>query len=243
MEPQPALMFVPSGSAATTARLGAKLTEHPRRHLEGRAVRAVQHHLHPSRLRPQTLEHELDVPLSGVTGSRVPSLSTLAERSLGVYRQSAVSNSLLGLRRQLAAFPGEELDAVVRVRVVRGADDPGRRRAELRRQSRYARCGENAEVYDVGAAAGYGPGGRAAQASIPPESRVSRPIRIGPPKARAAARPSRTAISGVRSLLATPRTPSVPKVISPFNETSSNARQDPLRLGKGPPSGIGLCYV
>src|SRR5215210_7277700 len=51
-----------------------------------------------------------------------------------------------------------------------------------------------------------------AQASISPESRVSRPTRILPPKAPEAASPRRRASSGRRPLLATPRTPSVPNV-------------------------------
>ena len=50
-----------------------------------------------------------------------------------------------------------------------------------------------------------------AACSIEPEMRVSRPTSTGPPSTRAAARPRATTSSGVRSALATPRTPSVPK--------------------------------
>src|SRR5262245_7493969 len=50
-----------------------------------------------------------------------------------------------------------------------------------------------------------------AASSIGPERRVSRPMaKRSPPSTRAAARPSASASSGVRSALATPRTPSVP---------------------------------
>src|SRR5215216_5528199 len=55
-----------------------------------------------------------------------------------------------------------------------------------------------------------------ALASISPERRVSRPMRILSPKAREAARPRRRASSGSRALFATPRTPSVPNVMVRF---------------------------
>src|SRR5688572_3368167 len=67
-----------------------------------------------------------------------------------------------------------------------------------------------------------------AEASIPPERRVSRPMRIGPPKSRAAARPSRRASSGSRPSFAIPRAPSVPNVMGPLCKETSSARDGPL---------------
>jgi hypothetical protein len=78
----------------------------------------------------------------------------------------------LFLRGELASFSREELDTVVRVGVVRGTDDAGRRGTESGREGSDTRRGQDAEVYHVGPAAG-GAGGEGAGEHLSRETRVA----------------------------------------------------------------------
>ena len=124
-------------------------------------------------------------------------------------RSSSASSRASTSSRQLAPAGGEELDPVVRERVVRRRDhrrraavgrrQPGHaRRRAARRGRRRRRPRRPARRRGRPGAAGPRPGCR------------GRPGNGRPPSTRAAARPRARTSSGVSSALATPRTPSVP---------------------------------
>ena len=69
------------------------------------------------------------------------------------FRLEQPFDLILLLRGELTAFPREELDAVIGVRIVRGAYYGSSRSSEARREGRDAGRWQNAEIDDIGAPA------------------------------------------------------------------------------------------
>ena len=129
---------------------GAQFRKHFRRHLVGRAMRAIQHQLEP--VQAEILCHGALAVLR-VTRHRIVDPARPAE-SLGRHRDElGVDLPLdrqLDLVGQFLAVGGEELDAVVVMRVMRGADHDAGLRAHGAGQVGHRRRRHRAEQAHVG---------------------------------------------------------------------------------------------
>jgi hypothetical protein len=132
----------------------AQLVEHVRRHAVGRAVGAIHHQLQPAQveMRRKRRLAELDVaPARIVHAPRAPQVRgrIAADRLL----EQALDLGFHGVG-QLEAVAREELDAVVRVGIVRGADYHARLQAQCARQVSHARRGQRAAQQHIDARGG-----------------------------------------------------------------------------------------
>ncbi len=130
--------------------LRAQLAEQQRRNVVGRAVRAVQHHLQPAQV--EAARHaglaELDVAADRV--ARAHRLAQALGFHRGERRVERGFDRALGGVVELLALGGEELDAVVVVRIVRGADHDAGVGAERTGQERDRRGRHRPEQLHIG---------------------------------------------------------------------------------------------
>ena len=132
--------------------VGAGVLEHLRGTAAGRAVGAVQDDLEPVEAVRERAEQVHDVAVLGV-GEALDAAHFAAdgpERLLAELRLDGV----LDVVGQLLAAAGEELDAVVRRRVVRGGDHHAEVGVEVCHQVGGGRGGQHAGVVDVDPGAG-----------------------------------------------------------------------------------------
>ena len=129
----------PVGRHADGRNRGAEFTQHGRCHLIRRAVGGVDHDLHAAQVEPtaQRPLAELDVPPAGVHGT--PRLANLGRRDQGQRLVETAFDLRFERIGQLLAAGGEQLDAVVRIGVVRSADNDARARVEGAREVRHRR--------------------------------------------------------------------------------------------------------
>ncbi|MCW0450404.1 hypothetical protein NB706_003238 [Xanthomonas sacchari] len=131
--------------------LRAQLAEQQRRDVVGRAVRAVQHQFQPAQV--EAARHaglaELDVAADRL--ARAHRLAQPLGLDGGERRVQRGLDRLLGGVVELLAVGGKELDAVVVVRVVRGADDDAGVGTESAREERHRRSRHRPEQLHVGA--------------------------------------------------------------------------------------------
>ena len=120
VEPKPSLMFRPSGSVADRDDLGAGAAQRLGRDLVGGAVGAVDDDPEPVEPVRQRGQQVVDVALAG-RGVLPDPADGGAGRALPVLAQPGL-DGVLELVGQLVPAAGEELDAVVRHRVVAGRD-------------------------------------------------------------------------------------------------------------------------
>ena len=195
--------------------VGTEPAQHVRRDGDGRSVGAVDHD-------PQAGQVTTFDRLDDRIGVAEQMLRRRTDRPDRVARrrprrvEAAVHERIeLGLERgldivaQLAAPDGEELDAVVGIPVVRRGDHRPGDALVRRRPCHHRRRHDPEGVHSC-------PFGREARGERRLEHRtrhagVASDDEVIAVETRAAARPSATTSSGVRSRLATPRTPSVPK--------------------------------
>ena len=121
VEPKPSLMFRPSGSAPMTTTSAPARRKTSGDDLAGGAVGAVDHHLQPVQPVRQRPQQVLDVAVG--RRRQVVTRPTSAPIGRGpASRRIAASMRVLDLVGELVPAAGEELDAVVRHRVVRGGE-------------------------------------------------------------------------------------------------------------------------
>ncbi|MCY1412218.1 hypothetical protein D9M71_276180 [compost metagenome] len=131
--------------------LGAQLAEYAGRHLVGGAMGAVEHQLEAGEIgagRHAALA-ELDVAAGRVVDPR--RLAQLRRLDHAHRRIEQLLDHQLDLVRQLGSLAGEELDAVVVVRIVRGTDDDPGIGMEGAGQVGHRRGGHRTEQHHVGA--------------------------------------------------------------------------------------------
>ena len=148
-----AVVDVPAvGLHAQLDHLGAQLVEHLGRDLVGRAVGAVDHDPHAvqGRLRGEGVLQELDVAARRRPRCAWPCRCSDGPLVVAVGLHQALDLGL-DLVGQLEPVAGEELDAVVLVGVVRGADDHAGVGAHRRGDERDARRGQRPHQQHVGA--------------------------------------------------------------------------------------------
>ena len=218
VDPTPSLMLSPSGSACDRDDLGAR----PAVGLAARRPDAAPCAQSTTTRMPASGsgvrgEQVLDVALGGVRAGRGPGRwPRRSGRGAGGVEAAPRSPSSTRVG-QLVAAGGEQLDAVVRHRVVRGGDHHAEVGVELADQVRDGRGRQHTDPDRVGAGGGE-PGDDgglehlAAGAGVAADhgDRTVGPVALGQ-HARGGRGQTATASSGVRSSpLARPRTPSVP---------------------------------
>ena len=191
------------GRIADRVHLRAALLECLRCEPGVRAVRAVDHDAQPAQIGAEPLEDVLQVGVGRDLDVLDASLVDAGRRS------EQRLDLLLGRVGQLVAMRVEELHAVVLGRVVRRRDDD----AEVEREQRDSRGRQDAAEDAV--AAGGDDAARRTPLRARRRTHACRVRRRPSPRPvqSAAARPSRSTSSGVRTSPTTPRTPSVPKYL------------------------------
>ncbi|KAG0732036.1 hypothetical protein G6F23_014716 [Rhizopus arrhizus] len=139
------------GFGADADHLGPQLTEQQRCDLVGGAVRAIQHQAQPAQV--EGARHaglaEFDVAADRLACAR--RLAQLFRFGSGERNIQRCFQRQLGGVVELLALGGEELDAVVVVRIVRSTDDDAGVHAQGTRQERDRRSRHRAEQLHVGA--------------------------------------------------------------------------------------------
>ena len=218
VEPQPSLMFTPSGSAGRSTSPPPRARRRPpgRRSLAAPLAQSSTTDS-PSSRRPLEGRRQVVGVVVAAPGSAPSRRPAAHGRAAGRRRGRPASGLELGLDRppptsavSLVPPGAEELDAVVGEGVVGGRDHrrragPGARRTRPRRGWGGRRGRRRRRPRWPGRPRGR-PGGAGPSAGCP-----GRPGRPAAGSTRAAARPRASASSAVSSALATPRTPSVPK--------------------------------
>ena len=172
VDPQPALMLVPSGSANSTSMSAPDSVERQGRGPEHGPVGAVHGDLEAAEIERDAAHDVPHVALHGALehlGAAEPVAGQRAQVVVGDVR----FDLRLFLVAELEAGGGEELDAVVGVRVVRGADDDAGGGGALAHQRGEPRRREHAGDLHPRAAAG--------------EARHQAGLEHGPAEARVAA--------------------------------------------------------
>ena len=135
--------------AADRHNLCAEVGEDARGDLVACAVRTVDDDLHALERDAgrQGRNAEVLIRLARLVHARCPTQGTRLARGRRFLELRL--NSLLGLIRELAALGIEELDAVVVVRIVRGADHHTEATAEVTRHKSDARCRQRADQSNI----------------------------------------------------------------------------------------------
>ena len=129
--------------------LGAGVLEDLGRAAAGGAVGAVQDHLEAVQAVRERAEQVHDVAVLGV-GEALDAAHVAADRAVRLLGQLRL-DGVLDVVGELLAAAGEELDAVVRGRVVGGGDHHAEVGVEVRHEVRRGRGGQHAGVVDVDA--------------------------------------------------------------------------------------------
>ncbi len=129
---------------------GTQFTEDARRYLIGRTMRAVDNDLQTGEIGPgrHAALAELDVAARCIIDSR--HLTDLARLDDGHWRIQQLFDHQLQFIGQLGTFAGEELDAVVIMRVVRSTDHDAGFSLERTRQISDGRRRHRAEQHHIG---------------------------------------------------------------------------------------------
>ncbi len=152
VEPTPSLMLRPSGSAPMTSTSAPASLKTCGRTAAGGAVGAVQYHLQTVEAVREGAQQVHDVAVLGV-GEALDASHLAADRAEGLLGELLL-DGVLDVVGQLLAAAGEELDAVVRRRVVGGGDHHAEVGVEVRHEVGRRRGRQHAGVVDVDPRAG-----------------------------------------------------------------------------------------
>ena len=206
----------PVGLAADDGDLGTGLTEGARGDLRGSSVRGVDDDVQSLEPVRQGGQQVGDIAV-GAVGERRDAADVAAGGALPLVAQP-VLDAVLEVVGELVPAPGEELDAVVGHRVVRGREHGTEVGVLLAHEVGDGRRGQHAGVAHVDAGRGEAGHGRRGEElargpGVASDDGNGSVAVEGAHLARtcAAATERSSASSAVMSLFATPRTPSVPK--------------------------------
>ncbi len=147
-------MLRPSGSMPIVSTVGAEPLEDRRRSAVGGAVGAVEHHVMAGEIEWESDLQRPQVVLEATV--QLANLAGLGDITLSIQQRL---DPCLSLVVELGSQPGEELDPVVAVGVVRGGDDCRQVEAKALDQDRRGRCRQ--DTAEQGIATGSGdPGGQ-----------------------------------------------------------------------------------